>query len=61
LLRARAAGIVAVDFLHAGTVLLQRVYVLVLTGHGTRRMHLAAAPLPASTAHGFSGNRSWAA
>ena len=39
-LRAQAAGIVAVDFLHAGTVLLRRLYVLVFIEHGTRRMHL---------------------
>jgi hypothetical protein len=39
-LHARAAGIVAVDFLHVGTVLLKRVYVLVFIEHGTRRMHL---------------------
>jgi putative transposase len=40
-LRAQAAGILGVDFLHAGTVLLARLYVLVFTGHGTGRMHLA--------------------
>jgi putative transposase len=39
-LRARAAGIVAADFLHVGTVLLRRIYVLVFIEHGTRRMHL---------------------
>jgi len=39
-LHAQAAGIVAVDFLHVDTVLLKRLYVLVFTGHGTRRMHL---------------------
>src|ERR1039457_6204562 len=39
-LRAQAAGILAVDFLHVDTVLLRRMYVLVFTGHGTRRMHL---------------------
>jgi putative transposase len=36
----QAAGILAVGFLHAGTVLLRRLYVLVFTEHGTRRMHL---------------------
>ena len=30
----------AVDFLHADTVLLKRLYVLVFIEHGTRRMHL---------------------
>jgi hypothetical protein len=39
-LRAQAAGILAVDFLHVDTVLLQRMYVLVFIEHGTRRMHL---------------------
>jgi len=39
-LRAQAAGIVAVDFLHVDTVLLKRIYVLVFIEHGTRRMHL---------------------
>jgi transposase InsO family protein len=39
-LNARAAGILAVDFLHAGTVLLERQYVLVFIEHGTRRLHL---------------------
>ncbi len=39
-LHAQAAGIVAADFLHVDTVLLKRIYVLVFTGHGTRRMHI---------------------
>src|SRR6266699_20506 len=39
-LRAQAAGILAADFLHADTVLLKRLYVLMFTGHSTRRMHL---------------------
>jgi putative transposase len=34
-LAARAAGIVAVDFLHVDTVLLKRLYVLVFIEHGT--------------------------
>src|ERR1019366_6104685 len=39
-LRAQAAGIVAVDFLHVDTVLLRRLYVLVFIEHGSRGMHL---------------------
>jgi putative transposase len=39
-LHAQATGILAVDFLHVDTVLLKRLYVLVFTEHGTRRMHL---------------------
>ena len=39
-LRAQAAGIVAVGFLHVDTVLLKRIYVLVFIEHGSRRMHI---------------------
>ena len=39
-LHAQAAGILAVDFLHADTVLLKRLYVLVFIEHSTRRLHL---------------------
>ena len=39
-LSAEVAGILAVDFLHADTVLLKRLYVLVFIEPGTRRMHL---------------------
>ena len=39
-LHAQAAGILAVDFLHVDAVLLNRLYVLVVIEHGTRRMHL---------------------
>ncbi len=42
-LHARAAGIVAVDFLHVDTVLLRKLHVLVFIEHGTRRMHLGGA------------------
>jgi hypothetical protein len=49
-LHAQAARIVAVDFLHVDTVLLKRLYALVLIKHGTRRCTTAASPLtpPAS-------------
>jgi hypothetical protein len=40
-LTAQARGLLAAGFVHAGTVLLRRVYALVVTGHGTRRAHLA--------------------
>ena len=43
-LRAQAAGIVAVDFLHVDTVLLKRLYVLVFIEHGTRRMTSEGSP-----------------
>jgi putative transposase len=40
-LTAQARGIIAVDFVHVDTVLLRRVYALVVIEHGTRRVHLA--------------------
>lgn len=43
---AKAAGIVAVDFLHAGTVLLRRLYALVFIEHGSRRMHIGGVSEP---------------
>jgi hypothetical protein len=39
-LTAQARAIIARDFLVVETVLLQRLYVQVFTGHGTRRLHL---------------------
>ena len=36
----RRAGSSPPAFLHVDTVLLKRLYILVFTGHGTRRMHL---------------------
>jgi transposase len=38
---AQAHRIIACDFLHVDTVLLQRLYVLVFIEHGTRRLHVA--------------------
>jgi putative transposase len=40
-LAAQARGIIAVEFVHVDTVLLRRVYALIVTGHGSRRVHLA--------------------
>jgi transposase InsO family protein len=40
-LKAQARGIIAVDFVHVDTVLLRRVYALIVIEHGTRRAHLA--------------------
>jgi putative transposase len=39
-LAAQARGIIAVDFVHVDTVLLRRVYALIVIEHGTRRAHL---------------------
>ena len=54
-LRAQAAGIVAVDFLHVDTVLLKRIYVLVFIEHGTRRMHLGGVTAPNRGPDGAAG------
>jgi len=40
-LAAQARGIIAVDFVHVDTVLLRRVYALIVIEPGTRRAHLA--------------------
>ena len=40
-LTAQARGIIAVDFVHVDTVLLRRVYALIVIEHGTRRVRLA--------------------
>jgi putative transposase len=40
-LTAQASGIIAIDFVHVDTVLLRRVYALIVIEHGTRRAHLA--------------------
>src|SRR6266436_7854024 len=40
-LTAQARGIIAVDFVHVNTMLLRRIYALIVIEHGTRRVHLA--------------------
>jgi putative transposase len=40
-LTAQARGMLAVDFVHVDTVLPRRVYALIVTEHGSRRVHLA--------------------
>jgi hypothetical protein len=37
----QAHGILAVDFVHVDTVLLRRIYALIVVEHGARRVHLA--------------------
>jgi putative transposase len=37
---AQARGIIAADFVHVDTVLLRRLYALIIIEHGTRRAHL---------------------
>jgi hypothetical protein len=40
-LTAQARGIITADYVHVDTVLLRRLYALVIIEHGTRRAHLA--------------------
>ena len=40
-LAAQTRGKLAVDFIHVDTLLLQRIYVLIVIEHGTRRVYLA--------------------
>ncbi len=40
-LTTQARGILAADFVHVDTVLLRRIYALIIIEHGTRRAHLA--------------------
>ena len=50
-LTVQARGIIAADFVHVDTVLLRRVYALVVIEHGTRRAHLVGITAH-PTAHG---------
>ena len=43
-LAAQAHAIPAVDFAHVDTVLLRRLYVLIVIEHGRRRVHLSGIP-----------------
>ncbi len=40
-LSAQACGVLAAGFVHVDTVLLRRIYALIVIEHGTRRVHLA--------------------
>jgi hypothetical protein len=40
-LTAQARGILAADFIHMDTVLLRRIYALIVIEHGTQHVHLA--------------------
>ena len=40
-LTVQARGVLAAAFMHVDTVLLRRVYALIVIEHGTRRVHLA--------------------
>jgi putative transposase len=40
-LTAQACGVLAADFVHVDTVLLRRIYALIIIEHGTRRVRLA--------------------
>jgi putative transposase len=47
---AHVCGILAVDFVHVDTVLLRRLYALIVIEHGTRFVHLAGITTPPDVA-----------
>jgi hypothetical protein len=69
-LTTQAHGILAIDFFHIDTILLERVYALILIGHGSRRIHLlgisanpdgAVKPCCTSGGHSMIGLAPWGA
>ncbi len=56
-LTAQARGIIAVDFVHVDTVLLRRIYALIVIEHGTRRVPLVSRRRSTSSSTGSAENK----